>query len=54
MGAKIKTQKNPKRFQQNPIKIAGPTLNTKKNPMPQKNFQKALNDITQKIELVKH
>ena len=31
-GAKIKTPKNPKRFQQNPQKIPGPTLITKKIP----------------------
>ena len=42
MGAKIKTQKNPKRFQQNPIKIPGPTLNTKKIPCPIKIFRKHL------------
>ena len=54
MGAKLKTRKNPMRFKQNPKRIPGPKFNPPKNshgefPSP-KNFQKALNDITRKIE----
>ena len=53
MKATIKTQKNPGGFQQNPNK----SLKQKLSPeeyhvkfLSHKNFQKALNDITRKIE----
>ena len=50
MGAKMKTQKNSLRFEQNP-KNPGPKFNPKKSHAEfssHKNFQKALNDITPK------
>ena len=53
MGAKIKTQKNPLGFKQNPKKSLDQNLTPPKSHakfLSHKNFQKALNDITQKIE----
>jgi len=55
MGAKIKIQ-NPKKslgLQTKPKKIPGPKLNPEKPHAEfpsHRNFQKALNDVTQKIE----
>ena len=57
MGAKIKTQKNPKGFQQNPKKSLDPKLTPKKShaEFPSlKNFQKALNDMPRKIKPLEH
>ena len=53
MKAKIKTQKNPQGFQQNPKKYLKQKLTPKKSHvefLSHKNFQRALNDITRKIE----
>ena len=53
MKEKIKTQKNPQGFQQNPKKYLKQKLTPKKSHvefLSHKNFQKALNDITWKIE----
>ena len=53
MGAKFKTQKNPWGFQQNLKKSVDQNLTGKKSHAKfpsHKNFQKALNDITWKIE----
>ena len=53
MGAKMNTQKNPLDFKQNPKKSLDQNLTPKKSHAEfpsHKNFQKALNDITRKIE----
>ena len=53
MKEKIKTQKNPQGFQQNPKKYLKQKLTPKKSHvefLSHKNFQKALNDMTWKIE----
>ena len=53
MGAKIKPTKNPLGFKQNPKKFLAQNLTPKKSHAEfpsHKNFQKALNDITRKIQ----
>ena len=53
MGAKMQTPKNPWCFKQNPQKSLDQHYNPKKSHaefLSHKNFQKALNDVTRKIE----
>ena len=53
MGAKMQTPKNPWCFKQNPPKSLDQHYNPKKSHaefLSHKNFQKALNDVTRKIE----